>query len=61
MNRRARQSAFLIGSGDFRWPGRLTVFRRARNIVRIRTKGSASMLPGNAMRGVVTDLDYLAV
>jgi hypothetical protein len=38
MNRDARQPALLIGSGVFRFQWRLTAFRDARNIIRIRTK-----------------------
>jgi hypothetical protein len=63
MNRDARQSAVLIGSGGFRFERRLTGFRGARNIVRIRTNTPGGDRPrfvdaaGNATRGVVTDLD----
>jgi hypothetical protein len=37
MNRLARQIAVLIGIGVFRWQGRLTGFRAAGKIIRIRT------------------------
>jgi len=37
MNRLAGQTAFLIGSGVFRFPERLTGLREAGKIIRIRT------------------------